>query len=232
MLRSRGYHLSGPMTRSNRTVIFWGAGATADLGIPTTDLQASFILRLADTDSGSRSSPLSKRIRKALQRAAEKPWISAFEDLLTILGDDVAPGNTDITTHSTAQMDAMRRNMKLGVSDKDVRNRIVKLRTLYDWRALRSVVSACPGAREDGGKRFKLVDLFNILDMHEHGGHGFRVECNEFLTSQRISGARNALEDAVVGDVLRQLAVPPKIQPKVVGSALRLCGRARTAHAA
>ena len=91
-------------------------------------------------------------------------------------------------------MDAMRRNMKLGASDEDVRNRIVELRTLYDWRALRSVVSACPGAREDEGKRFKISDLFNILDVHEYSGHGFRVEGNEFLTSQRISGARNALK--------------------------------------
>ena len=183
------------MTPSNRTVIFWGAGATADLGIPATDSQARFILRLADTDTDSRATPpLSERIHEALQRAAVEPWISAFEDLLTILGDDAAQRNADIATHSTAQMDAMRRNLRLGASDDDVRNRIVKLRTLYDWRALRSVVSACPGTREDRGKRFKIADLFNILDVHEYGGHGFRVEGNEFLTSQRISGARNALK--------------------------------------
>ena len=91
-------------------------------------------------------------------------------------------------------MDAMRRNLSPDASDDDVRNRIVKLRTLYDWRALRSVVSACPGTRDNGGDRFKISDLFNVLDVHEYCGHGFHVEGNEFLTPQRISGARNALK--------------------------------------
>ena len=39
-----------------------------------------------------------------------------------------------------------------------------------------------------------ISDLFNVLDMHEYGGHGFSVEGNEFVTPQRISGARNALK--------------------------------------
>ena len=88
----------------------------------------------------------------------------------------------------------MRRNLKTDASEDDVRNRIVKLRTLYDWRALRSVVLACPGAREAGSDRFKIADLFNVLDMHVHGGHGFPGEGEEFLTPQRVSGARNALK--------------------------------------
>ncbi len=91
-------------------------------------------------------------------------------------------------------MDAMRRNSRHHASEDDVRNRIVSLRTLYDWRALRSVVSACPGTRENEGSGFKIVDLFNVLDMHDHAGHGFPVEGNEFLTPQRISGARNCLK--------------------------------------
>ena len=88
-------------------------------------------------------------------------------------------------------MAAMRHNLSGPISDDDVRARIVKLRVLYDWRALRSVVLACPGARHDGD--FKIADLFNVLDMHVHGGHGFPGDGNEFLTPQRISGARNAL---------------------------------------
>ena len=183
------------MTASNPTVIFWGAGATADLGMRVTPSQATFILHLADSQSGSRVTPLQPRIREALQLDDAEPWIfSAFEDLLTILGDQPEKDSAGIATPSPAQMNAMRRNLRPDISEADVRNRIVKLRTLYDWPALRAVVSVCPGTHRSGGGRFEITDLFNVLDMHEHGGHGFAVEGNEFLTSQRISGARNALK--------------------------------------
>ncbi|MDE0068396.1 MAG: hypothetical protein OXO48_01685 [Caldilineaceae bacterium] len=156
-----------------------------------TTAQAKFILRLADP---SRSSPLRTRICEALQDAAKEPWISAFEDLLTILNEPTEEQRAGIATCSTDQMDAMRCNLSPDASVDDIRNRIVKLRTMYDWRALRAVVSVCPGTHDDGGAGFRISDLFNVLDMHQHSGHGFPVECNEFLTPQRISGARNALK--------------------------------------
>ena len=88
-------------------------------------------------------------------------------------------------------MDAMRRNWRPGASDDELRNRIVTLRTLYDWPALKAVIDVCPGAR---GGSFQLNDLFNVLDMHGQSGHGFRVEEGKFLTPQRVLGARNALK--------------------------------------
>ncbi len=182
------------MSASDRTVIFWGAGATADLGMRLTNGQAGFILRLADTESGPKSSPLRKRVQRALEPAAVEPWTSAFEDLLTILGDRSEKKGADIASVDSSQEDAMRRNLSPHASEDDVRNRIVSLRTLYDWHALRAVVAACPGTRENGESRFKIADLFNVLDMHERDGHGFPVEVNEFLTPQRISGARNCLK--------------------------------------
>ena len=91
-------------------------------------------------------------------------------------------------------MAAMRRNMNAAATEDDVRNCIVKLRTLYDWRALRAVVLSCPGARNDGSDGFKIADLFNVLDMNMASGHGFPGEGNEFLTPQRVWGAHNALK--------------------------------------
>ena len=181
------------MTPSNRTVIFWGAGATAALGMRLTDSQSRFIHHLATTESGSQSIPLRQRVRTALGPAAVQPSISAFEDLLTILGDPPEE-RAQIATVNSSQVAAMHRNFGPHTSEEDIRNRIVRLRALYDWRALCAVVSACPGTRENGPNRFKIADLFNVLDMHEHAGHGFRVEGDEFLTPQRISGARNGLK--------------------------------------
>ena len=46
----------------------------------------------------------------------------------------------------------------------------------------------------DGAGANFLTDLLNILDIHGRSGHGFRVKENEFLTPQRVAGARNALK--------------------------------------
>ena len=90
-------------------------------------------------------------------------------------------------------MEAMRRNWRHGADNDEIRNRIVTLRTLYDWPALKAVIKVCPGVQGDG-KSFQLNDLFNVLDMHGQSGHGFRVKEREFLTPQRVLGARNALK--------------------------------------
>ena len=90
-------------------------------------------------------------------------------------------------------MEAMRRNWQSGASDAKLRDRIVALRMLYDWPALKAAISVCPGAQDDDG-RFQLNDLFNVLDMHSQSSHGFLAKKDEFLTPQRVLGARNALK--------------------------------------
>ena len=181
------------MTRSRRTVIFWGAGATAEIGMQTTVQQARTLQRLASGREGQNS--LTQRIQDALGDKAAEPWTSALHDLLTILGDreeteEAAP----IFPVTQNQMEAMRRNWRHGADNDALRGRIVTLRTLYDWPALKAVIKICPGVQGDGGKSFQLNDLFNVLDMHGQSGHGFRVKEGEFLTPQRVLGARNALK--------------------------------------
>ena len=87
----------------------------------------------------------------------------------------------------------MRRHWRPGASDGELRDRIVTLRTLYDWPALKEIIAVCPGAQSDSDS-FRLNDLFNVLDMHGQSGHGFRGKAGEFLTPQRVLGARNALK--------------------------------------
>ena len=180
------------MTHTRRTVIFWGAGATAGIGMQTTGQQARTLWELASEQEGQSS--LTQRIRDALGDKAEEPWTSALHDLLTILGDG---GETEeaasIFPVAQNRMEAMRRNWRHGADNDDIRNRIVTLRTLYDWPALKAIIKVCPGVQGDG-KSFQLNDLFNVLDMHGQSGHGFRVKEREFLTPQRVLGARNALK--------------------------------------
>ena len=183
------------MTRQAGTVIFWGAGATATLGMRTTVKQAEFILNLAPIEKDLQMPLLRQRVCNALGGNAIEPWISAFVDLLTILGDgDEKEHNFFIFTPD--QMNAMRRNWRSKADDDEIRSRIITLRTLYDWPALKAVINVCPVEHRSDQEStvLNLTDLFNVLDMHGQSGHGFRVTENEFLTPQRVTGARNALK--------------------------------------
>ena len=180
------------MTHSKHTVIFWGAGATASLGMQMTGQQTKTLRTLALRQKDQTS--LAQRIKAALEDKAKEPWTSALHDLLTILGDENEMEEAASTTTVTQdQMRAMCRNWRHGADKNEIQNRIVTLRTLYDWPALKAIINVCPGVQGDG-ESFRLNDLFNILDMHGQSGHGFRVKKGEFLTPQRVFGARNALK--------------------------------------
>ena len=79
-------------------------------------------------------------------------------------------------------------------SCSELRRRILHLRYTYDWLALKEIVRACPGSGEPAYReRFKINDLFNIMDLHGQSGHGFHAG-GHFLTPQQVGGAKNALK--------------------------------------
>ena len=192
------------MTTGSRTVLFWGAGATESLGLRTTAKQAQFLRRIAPRDPGkSETASVRTRVRTALGDRASNGWVDAFSDLLQILGDRGASNGQEISVAdiNAAELDAMARNWRR--NDKDqLRNRIVELRSLYDWPALVAAINVCPHASTQPRSMltatsadtcFELMDLFNLLDMHHRSGHGFPDRDGRFLTPQRVLGARGAL---------------------------------------
>ena len=172
------------MTHSKRTIIFWGAGATASLGIQTTANQTRTLQKLASRDE---EKSLDQRVNEALGQRA-KTWTSALRDLLAILGD----GGSGTTSEVGGVVDIMRRHWVPDSNCDELRDRITDLRMLYDWPALKAAIGACPRSAQNDS--FRLNDLFNVLDMHGQSGHGFRAEDGEFLTPQRVLGARNSLK--------------------------------------
>ena len=189
------------MSTTPRTVLFWGAGATASIGFPTTVRQGKILRELTPESESCRG--LEVRVRDALGDQIEKKWIDAVCDLLKILGDRDSPKDNGISAKNILpqQVEAMRRNWE-GVDDEDLRARIMELRSFYDWPALVAAINVCPGharhserGSHDASKdvSFKLMDLFNLLDMHIQSGHGFPDEKDEFLAPHRIHGARRAL---------------------------------------
>jgi hypothetical protein len=196
--QNRSETLTGRNTAQPQNLIFWGAGATAALGIRTTDCQTQFIKRITGGDAPGK--PLKERVAEALGPSGEH-WHSALFDLITIFGDS---DDAYDSIHSTddKQLDAMRRNWQEGACDDERRRRIIGLRLIYDWPALKSVVRICPGSST---AKFKLNDLFNILDMHIPAGFGVRAPARQglsggekqyeqqFFDARRLIGAKNAL---------------------------------------
>ena len=163
--------------KTRRTVAFWGAGATASLGIRTTAQQSEFVLHLAPRDPPCK--PLRERVKKALGDAAADRWGSALGDLLAVLGDGQPPRAT--TTVDDCALDAMARSWVSGSND-DLRRRVLHLRTIYNWPALASIIRACPGSDVPACKgQFKINDLLNLLDLYGGSDHGFHAG-DTFLT--------------------------------------------------
>jgi hypothetical protein len=182
-----------------KNVIFWGAGATADLGIRTTKEQTKLIQLLTGTREGGK--PLEERIALAFGRNGKESGLCALKDLITILGD--SDDAYDSIHHINAeQMSIMQRNCEVGTGVEDLQKRIVHLRLIYDWPALKSVVRICPASAT---AEFRINDLFNLLDMHIPIGFGFPAPAGnekdgsgkglqqQFFDARRLIGAKNAL---------------------------------------
>ena len=175
--------------KPRRTVAFWGAGATASLGIRTTAQQSEFVLHLAPGDSPCR--PLRERVKEALRGATADRWGAALSDLLAVLGDGQPPNAA--TTVDDCALGAMARSWASESID-DLRRRALHLRTIYNWPALASIIRACPGSKEPACERqFKINDLQNLLDLYGGSDHGFHAG-DTFLTPQMVGSAKNALK--------------------------------------
>jgi hypothetical protein len=179
-----------------RNLIFWGAGATKALGLRTTMEQQEFISSITGADDKDKS--LEARVDRALGSNLPKQWKAAVTDLIAILGDG-DEAYESISAIDDAHVEAMRRNWNPEATEKQLCERIIGLRLVYDWPALKSAVRLCPGT-ETG--KFRLNDLFNLLDMHIPPGSGFRAPVPggsqgprdvRFLDVRRLIGAKNAL---------------------------------------
>lgn len=169
-----------------KTLIFWGAGATAELGQPGTLQQADFLKKLSLHKFSNIEFTIEQRVRNSLGKVSTH-WDAHLTDLLNILGDS----EIDIYKLFDIAKDAMRRHWT-AQADNEIVARISELRSLFDWPALREIIKICPGY--DTEKNFQLNDLFNVLDMHLQSGHGFRTDNDHFISPSRVIAARKALE--------------------------------------
>ncbi len=167
------------MRTGSETLIFWGAGATANIGLRTSPFQAKAIKYLVEEKP-----MLTDRVNKVPKFPSV--WASPFIDLLHILGDD----NDDIYRITNTAREAMSRHWH-DSSPQALEARIHELRALFDWPALKAVVRACPGFNQED--HLQLQDVFNLIDLHAHSFHGF-PGLEKFLPPSRLIAARRALQ--------------------------------------
>ena len=182
------------MSEDSHTLILWGAGATASLGMRTTFQQGKFLKHLVRSETkGPSAQSLSERVDNAIGEK-NSIWAVPLKELLQILGDGNEVNQT--TKIRPEQLAAMRRNWDDTVANPITQeDRILNMRLMYDWLALKSVISILQFESDPIQQSTNFVtDLLNVLDLHSRSGHGFRTDKDIFLTPVRIIGARNALK--------------------------------------
>ena len=188
------------------TVLLWGAGATAPLGLPTTDAQADCLRKLAAIGAGG----LAERVRSAFPKAS---WQEQRDigDFLLILGDEDGRNNNDVA-------EALRRQFDQ-IDAVDRKRHMEKLRLIYNWSTLRRVILSCPGEISSHW----LQDLFNILDLHIqanigfHASHPNRDAESAFIRPDALPTARRALQLLIILQFVlgyrRLLRHPDRLRP-------------------
>jgi len=168
-----------------KTTIFWGAGATAELGIPTTAQMATALHELADNEN---SKSLQERIKNAnVFHGIEEE----LEHFLTALGDE--PKENSINPNKKA-IEAAKKIQPDNFTEDNVIEKILQWKTHYDWNALRRLAIKTPYEEDDSYKY--ITDLYNIIDgslLNNQGIETFVENENVFLGPHRLRNARNLL---------------------------------------
>jgi len=172
------------------TTILWGAGATAELGMPATEQQGINIWKLAKNGTS-----LEERIKSIDLFSRD---VQSVYNLLSTLGDKL---ESDLWEFSEEETNAAR-DLFPKVDAHEAKRRVIALRQNYDWDALKRIIEICPSVE---GKGPFMNDLFNILDMHILSGQGFYTKQTKqaeqasdsderfFIQNYRLRPARNCL---------------------------------------
>ncbi|WP_288788601.1 hypothetical protein [uncultured Fibrobacter sp.] len=187
------------ITWSSETVLFIGAGATALLGMPQSDLQTKIFRGFAERKSTdtledilSDSTPQKIFGKTPPFKGRDLKIMAAF---IRFLGDDL---KKDWNTVDEEDIKNGRIVFGDDTDEKLLRSRIMELRREYDWNALKQIIQVCPhDEREDN----LIRDIYTMIDMKLRDRQGITVRLkNEkgtpsevIIEPNRLPKARNCL---------------------------------------
>lgn len=174
------------------TTVFWGAGATAQLGFPATAEHGKLLRQWGRT----------KNWDKIKDELPKEKWpdesIEHLRQLLIVLGF----GEKRVRiAQVTDEVKEILRDRFPDWDNEEQIDFVANLRTDYDWDALQAIINMLPKQCEDNQL---IQDIYNVLDMHIVSGLSFNVGAHktseedereelETLTLTRLIGARNCL---------------------------------------
>ena len=162
---------------SSETIAIIGAGATAALGMPTTDRQSHIFRDLSAKDAD---------IRAVLAEHFAGRDLEIMECFLAFLdgnGGSIHEVTKDDVIHARAVYGA-------GKDDKTLSHRIRELRARYDWGAAKRVIAACPHNKRNDSL---IRDAYSIIDRKLLAHQSLEAEDGSSLSATRLEGARNFL---------------------------------------
>ena len=178
--------MSATFTPTNsETLVFIGAGATATLGMPSTDEQTKIFRDLCGNEKSK------EKILSPYFSGSDLTKVIAFLDFL----------DSD-NFFEVREADLQNARIVYGKQDeKLLRKRVLELRTEYDWNAAKKVLNICPHNR---GKDNLICDVYSIIDGKLLSHQSLKVkDCRNksdndisseaILSPSRLQGARNFL---------------------------------------
>ena len=187
------------VARTYDTVIFWGAGATAELGMLTTARQGDLFAALGDRKPGERFSA-------CLGEFKDRVFGTRFEsfcDLLELL-DDAEEGEIvtgfRMSGFSQLQLDILDKyGADFGRKPDERKNRIIMMRQRYDLAAAMRIIRA-QSADGSFDKNHFVQDVYSLIDANLAAGTGIHIFDDEedsrrsdFIDATRLRAAKSAL---------------------------------------
>lgn len=183
---------------SSETVLFIGAGATATLGMPQSDLQSKIFRALAgrlSTDSLEDILADSKTEKIFGKSPAFKGRdLEVMAAFIRFLGD-----NLEKDCNVVDDEDLRNGRIVFG-EDADeslLKSRIIELRHEYDWNALKQIIQVCP---YDEVEDNLIRDIYTMIDMKLRDRQGITVSrknedgpTDVIIEPNRLPKARNCL---------------------------------------
>ena len=176
-------------------VLFIGAGATAQLGMPQTDLQTKILRALASHNPSDSLEDIlaDSRPKKifGMTPAFEGRNLEIMAAFIRFLGDDL---EKDWNLVDGADLRNGRAVFGESADEGILRSRILELRREYDWNALKRIIQVCP---HDEVEDNLVRDVYTMIDMKLRDKQGIKVKSLsgevEIIEPERLPKARNCL---------------------------------------
>ncbi|MBR3072826.1 hypothetical protein [Fibrobacter sp.] len=167
------------------TVLFIGAGATAQLGMPQSDSQSKFFRALVEPGHGR---CLEDVFADYNFESRDLEVMIAF---IRFLGDNLEKNWCVVEDEDVKNARVVFGN---DADEKLLRSRVMELRREYDWNALKQIIKVCPHDKIEDNL---IRDVYTMIDMKLRDKQGITVTVKNgdtvLIEPGRLPKARNCL---------------------------------------